>query len=340
MHQLSEVYIMKKNTSKTKETIKKILQKIRLRYLGIKDINRFSKSAAFSLYDDSYEQLTSRIMYNVHAIEKGLSRSHNFRAGFGKKALSTLNDAMVIYTEKGHSKESFPYTQGRSIFLKYIQLHKDMNADTSFLNKFVDQYFLIENQDFQDTGVKEIYLKDKLENINKNFYELAQNRSSVRDFSGEPVDREQILRAIQNATKTPSVCNRQGWSVYLVEDKQKIEKLLEFQRGFRGYPKLPENVLTIAVSNSTFLSPVERNEAFVDGGLFAMSVIYGIEYEGLAAVTLNAMMNSKDEKGIRELLKVDESEQIILFIAIGQFKERAVVPVSDRKKAESFTKII
>lgn len=331
---------MKINTSKSKEIIKKILQKIRLRYLANKDVKRFSKSAALSLYDSSYEQLTSRIIYNVHAIEKGLSRSHNFRSGFGKTALAALNDAMVVYTEKGYSKENFPYVEGRSIFLKYIQCHQSMGADTSFLAEIVDSSFLVEDKRYAGTGVKEIYLSDKLSNKQKNFYELSHGRSSVRDFSGDPVDRESIFRAIQNATKTPSVCNRQGWSVYLVEDKEKIQKLLEFQKGFKGYPKLPDKVLTIAVSNSTFLSPVERNEAFVDGGLFAMSVIYGIEYEGLAAVTLNAMMNSKDEKSIRELLNVDESEQIILFIAVGQFKEKVVVPVSDRKKAESFTKII
>lgn len=331
---------MKINTSKLKETIKKNLQKIRLRYLANKDIKRFSKSAAFSIYDSSYEQLTSRIMYNVHAIEKGLSRSHNFRAGFGKNALKTLNDTLVVYTQKGYSTDSFPYIEGRSIFLRYIELHKKMSADVSFLNNIVDSSFLEENKMYGGTGVKEIFREDKLNNNKKNFYELAQGRSSVRDFSGGAVDREKILSVIQNATKTPSVCNRQGWFVYLVEDKQKIEKLLELQRGFKGYPKLPDKVLTITVSNSTFLSPVERNEAFVDGGLFAMSVIYGLEYEGIAAVTLNAMMNFKDEKGIRELLDVGESEQIILFIAVGQFKDKVIVPISDRKRAENFTKIV
>lgn len=331
---------MKKNTSKMKEIIKKILQKIRLRYLANKDIKRFSKYASLSLYDSSYEQLTSRIMYNVHSIEKGLSRSHEFRSGFGKNALSALNDVMVIYTQKGYNKENLPYVEGRSIFLKYIELHKEMGADISFLNEFVDSSFLEDNKLYNRAGVKEIYLEDKLNNKSKNFYELAHERSSVRDFSGESVDRKIIYRVIQNATKTPSVCNRQGWTVYLVEDKQKIKKLLELQRGFKGYPKLPDKVLTIAVSNSTFLSPVERNEAFIDGGLFAMSVIYGIEYEGLAAVTLNAMMNYKDEKEIRKLLKVDESEQIILFIAVGRFKEKVIVPISDRKDAKSFTKVV
>ena len=327
-------------THRQKEFIKKSLQKFKLRRLVNNDRKRFSKNAAFSLYDDSYEQLSARIMYNVHAIEKGLSRTHEFRAGFGKSALSALNDSLVLYEKKEFSKELFPYIEGRSIFLKYITLHREMGVNTDFMKNIVNSEYLNESLNYVAAGVKEIYLKDKLNNKEKNFYELAQGRSSVRDFSGEKVNKKDIFRAIQNATKTPSVCNRQGWKIYLVEDKKKIEKLLELQKGLIGYPKLPEVVLTIAISNKAFLDSVERNEVFIDGGLFAMSVIYGLEYEGLAAVTLNAMMNPQNEKGIRDLLGVNEAEQIILFIAVGQFKESTIVPISDRKTAESFTKVI
>lgn len=328
------------NTSKTKEFIKKILQKIRLRYLVKKDIIRFSKNASFSIYDASYEQISARIIYNVHSIEKGLSRTHEFRPGFGKKALAALNDSLVVYTERGFSEDEFPYIEGRSIIIKYIEFHRERGESTTFLKQIIDPKFFIKMNEFSSAGVKEISINDKKNNYSKNFYELSQGRSSVRDFSGESIDINAVSRAIQNATKTPSVCNRQGWSVYLLQNKKKIEQLLEYQRGFKGYPKLPECVLTITVSNSTFLSPVERNEAFVDGGLFAMSVIYGLEYEGLAAVTLNAMMNSKDEKNIRNIVNINNSEQVILFIAVGQFKEKTIVPISNRKPIKEILKII
>lgn len=319
------------NTSRFKENSKKLLQKVRLRFLANEDIKRFSRSAPFSIYDASYEQLTSRIMYNVHSIEKGLSRTQNFRTGFGKKALSVLNDSLVIFSEKGYDLNSFPYVQGRSIIIKYIDFHNRIGFDISFLNEFVNSEFLVPNKKFNMTGTKVVYAKDKANNNRKNFYELAQERSSIREFSGESIERGKVLKAISNAFKTPSVCNRQGWKTYLIEDKEKIEELLYFQQGFKGYTQMPEIVVAITVSNSTFLSPVERNEAFVDGGLFSMSIIYGLEYESLAAVPLNAMMNSKNEMSIRKLIEVKEAEQIIMFIAIGAFKGETTVPISDRK---------
>jgi nitroreductase len=186
-------------------------------------------------------------------------------------------------------------------------------------------------------GTKIIRKVDKELNAEKNFYQLAQGRSSVREFSGLPIDVSKVMNALRNAEKTPSVCNRQGWRVYWVEDKELAARVLKHQRGF-GQPQMPEVLLTITVSNNTFLSPVERNEAFVDGGLFAMSVMYGLEHEGLAAVPLNAMMYYKDQKAVRQLLDIDDSEMITMFIAVGEFVEESVVPVSDRKPAESFVR--
>ncbi len=101
---------------------------------------------------------------------------------------------------------------------------------------------------------------------------------------------------------------------------------------------MPEVLLTITVSNNTYLSPVERNQAFVDGGLFSMSVLYGLEHEGLAAVPLNAMMYYSDQKAVRELLDIDDSEMITMFIAVGAFMDESVVPISDRKPADTFVK--
>ena len=195
-------------------------------------------------------------------------------------------------------------------------------------------------EDYQFAGTKILLKSDKLSNDKKNFYDLCQNRSSVREFSGDKIDLEKVLKAIKNATKTPSVCNRQGWRVYLTESKETIEKLLFLQKGFKGYPRLLEVVLAITVSNNTFLSPVERNEAFIDGGLFSMSIIYGLEYEGLAAVALNAMMNSKDEREIRKLISADEADQLIMFVAIGDFKKETIVPVSDRRNINDFLKMV
>jgi nitroreductase len=328
---------MKQNSSVAKQSVKKLLQKIRLRYLAHKDISRFSRTASFSLFDDGYEQVVSRIMYNVHALEKGLARNRDIRLGFGAKALSNLNDALVVYVTKGYDRSAFAYIEGLSVIQRYKELHAKEQFDVAFLDDLVDPEFLNPQGVFGAAGTKTIRKADKVNNAEKGFYELAQGRSSAREFSGEEIDRVKVMNALRNAERTPSVCNRQGWKVYWVEDKELARKVLAHQRGF-GYAQMPEVLLTITVSNNTYLSPVERNQAFVDGGLFAMSVMYGLEYEGLAAVPLNAMMYYRDQKAVRKLLDIDDSEMITMFIAVGEFMDECVVPISDRKSADGFVK--
>ncbi|WP_262848551.1 nitroreductase family protein [Mumia quercus] len=328
---------MKMNSSRPRQFGKKQLQRVRLRYLAHKDISRFSRTASFSVFDDGYEQVVSRIMYNVHALEKGLARNSDVRLGFGRKALSNLNDALVVYRSRGYDTAAFAYVEGLSIIRRYEEYHRKQEFDVPFLSEVIDDELRRTDRPAEAAGTKTVRRSDKENNCDKTFYDLAQGRSSVREFSGRPIDTEKVMNALRNAEKTPSVCNRQGWRAYWTEDKQLAAQVLAHQRGF-GYAEMPEVLLAITVSNNTFLSPVERNEAFVDGGLFAMSVLYGLEHEGLAAVPLNAMMYYRDQLAVRRLLDIDDSEMIIMFIAVGEFPPESVVPISDRKPAETFVR--
>lgn len=325
------------NTSRPRQVVKKHLQRLRLVYLAQKDVSRFARTASLSTFGSTREQVVSRIIYNVHALEKGLARRNDARPGFGRKAMSELNDALVVYTLKGWDPTAFAYQQGLSVIQRYREFHEQQGFEVPFLTDVVDPEFLQGDPGRVGAGTKVVRRVDKQHNSGKSFYELAQGRSSVREFSGRSIDLSKVMNALRNAERTPSVCNRQGWNVYWVEDKELARKVLAHQRGF-GYPQMPEVLLTMTVSNSTFLSPVERNQAFVDGGLFSMSIMYGLEHEGLAAVPLNAMMYYRDQLAVRSLLDIDDSEMIIMFMAVGDFAEESTVPVSDRKSAESFVK--
>lgn len=326
---------MKLNTSRPRQSVKKLLQKVRLRYLAHIDVARFSRTASLSVFDEGLDRIGARIMYNVHALEKGLARNFGARSGFGRKALSDLNDALVMYVRHGYSRDGFVFIEGVSVIGRYRELHDRRGFDASFLEQIIDPTFLAASERPTAAGTKTIRRSDKEGNAQKGFYELAQGRSSVREFSGEDIDHGKVLRALDNAAKTPSVCNRQGWKVYWLTDKDLIAQVLHHQRGF-GYPQMPEVLLVITVLNSAFLSPVERNEAFVDGGLFAMSVMYGLESEGLAAVPLNAMMYAKDQRAVRDLVQIDDAGMIAMFIAVGAFLEESIVPISDRRGVEDF----
>ncbi|WP_346921770.1 nitroreductase family protein [Glutamicibacter creatinolyticus] len=316
-----------------RQSAKKLLQKVRLLYLARQDTARFSRTASLSLFDSDQERLSSRIMYNVHALEKGLARNHEFRGGFGRKALISLNDAMLLYRDKGYDTEGFPYDEGVAVLKAYSQLHLEMDYDVAFLRELINPVLLDTASVRNAGGSKTIHKHDKSANGSKNFRDLALGRSSVREFSGAPIDHNCVRESISIALKTPSVCNRQGWRVYWIDDKLTAGEVLRHQRGF-GYREMPEVLLCVTVSNATFLSPVERNQGFVDGGLFAMSLLYALEYQGLAAVPLNACLYSNAQKEIRKIAGIADPDVIVMFIAIGQFPEECKVPLSARRTFE------
>lgn len=325
------------NTRRSRQALKRVAQAGRLSMYALRDGARFWRYASLSTYDSGYDQLVARIMYNVHALEKGLAHVRAWAPGRGQKAIRNLNDAMTQYRRHGYDETSHAYIEGVSILQRYNENHRQRGHSAPDLEGIVDADVLAPKEPMQYAmaGLKTVHRPDAEVNANKGFYELAQGRVSVREFSGRPIDLQAVVRALANAEKTPSVCNRQGWRVFKTEDKELMRRVLKHQRGF-AYEQMPETLLTVTVSNSSFISPVERNQGFIDGGLYAMSVLYGLESEGLGAVPLNACLYMRDRAAVVRLLDIDPSEEIIMFIAVGDYPSETIVPASDRRPASTF----
>lgn len=330
---------MRMNASRGKQIIKRAAQAGRLAAYAAGDAVRFWRHASLSTYDRDRHQLASRIMYNVHALEKGLAHTRAWAPGRGRKALANLNDAMVQFLAQGHSEASYEFQQGLAILRHYVAKHSAQGADAPDLSAYVDASFLVDlTSPLPVAGVKSVRRPAGHENRAKGFHELAEGRVSVREFSGEPIDPESVSRALRSAEKTPSVCNRQGWRVYQTEDKALMREVLHHQRGF-AYEQMPEVLFAVTVSNGSFISPVERHQAFVDGGLFSMSLLYGLEAEGLAAVPLNACLYIRARRAVMRLLGMDPSDEIVMFIAIGDHPSETIVPRSDRRANVEFVRL-
>lgn len=327
---------MDMNASRSKQIVKRIAQAGRLVAYTVGDAVRFWKHASLSTCDRGRHQLGSRIMYNVHALEKGLAHTSAWAPGRGRKALGNLSDAMVQFLNQGYSEDSYEFQQGLAILRHYAAKHSAQGIDVPDLSAYVDASFLVDlTSVLPVAGVKPITRAVGQDNRTRGFHELAEGRVSVREFSGKKIDAESVARALRSAEKTPSVCNRQGWRVYQTEDKVLMRKVLRHQRGF-AYEQMPEVLVAVTVSYGSFISPVERHQAFVDGGLFSMSLLYGLEAEGLAAVPLNACLYIRARRAIVRLLDMDPADEIVMFIAIGDHPTETIVPRSDRRPSTEF----
>ena len=284
------------------------------------------------------DQLKARLLFFSHSVEKGLSRE-NFRYGFGQKVIPELYGLIQTYHELGYDQEDETYLNAVSVVDEYIKIHEEKHYDLSDrinVAEFKKNYC---RNKFEFGGVKAVNRSASNENQTKDFKELALNRNSVRDYQDTAVDLEKINEAIQIATKSPSVCNRQSTRIRVIRDCSLIKKALDIQGGFKGYP-LPPCLLMITTDTRYFIDVTERNQVYVDGGLFAMSLLYALEYEGLAACALNTMFDPKRESATRKLLGINESENMIMYLTVGNFKDNYRVPKSHRLSVEQIVKYL
>ncbi|EHB6499284.1 nitroreductase family protein, partial [Enterococcus faecalis] len=260
------------------------------------------------------------------------------RLGFGKSVVIKLLEYMEKYDKLGFDKQNSCYLNSISIMRKYIELHEQNYFDLDYIPR---RYNVILNKIKESNtevgGIVEFDLKSRLDRKEVDFKYLALNRYSIRDYDSSDVELGMLNEAIEIALKAPSVCNRQSARVYVINDKKEIKELLNIQGGFNGY-ELPPCLILVTSDIQDFIDISERNQPYIDGGIFAMSLIYALEYQGFATCTLNTMFDSKKMKKTRDLLGIPESENLIVYISVGNFKNKYSVPKSFRYPMSEITR--
>jgi nitroreductase len=158
-----------------------------------------------------------------------------------------------------------------------------------------------------------------------------ESRHSVRQFAEEPVDPALIEQAVRLAQKTPTVCNRQSLRVHAYFDAEERQRVLACQLGNRGFGHQAACVLVVTCDLQTFYSVGERNQAWIDGGLFSMSLVYALHSLGLGSCCLNWSVEIENDRALRRVMDLPGSEIVIMQIAVGHLLDEFDVARSERK---------
>jgi nitroreductase len=149
------------------------------------------------------------------------------------------------------------------------------------------------------------------------FQRLALSRHSVRNFSTDPVPDEAIARAVRIAQRTPSVCNRQAWRVHVYTAPEDKEVVLRTQDGNAGFGHLAARVLLVSSDTRVYVTSGERHQAYVDGGMFAMTLVYALQAEGIVSCCLNLCNYFFQDLAVHRACRIPAWEIPIMMIAIG-----------------------
>ncbi|MFI2707887.1 nitroreductase family protein, partial [Nocardioides sp. CER28] len=157
------------------------------------------------------------------------------------------------------------------------------------------------------------------------------SRHSVRDFDQRPVDRALLEEAVRLAAYAPSVCNRQGYRAYLFDDRADIARILSMHAGSRGFSARVPALFVVTFDIRAFENSLERNQGWIDGGLFSMMLLLSLHGLGLGAVPLNWSRRNGATARLRRVAALPDHDNVVMLIAAGHPAEGYRVARSTRR---------
>lgn len=287
---------------------------------------------------DTSIKLIGKIIREYHVIEKGLTMPQS-RLGFGKELLISLCGACIDYiTKYGTEDEQLKHALG--VIFEYKHFHDiyKYSLDSEIV-KLIEDLNIIGNCLNRSPQI-EITKKEFFSNASSPFLQFSNSRSSVRNFSNENVAQEILLDILELARNTPSACNRQAWRTYIYSNKEQIDKILEIQGGNRGFGHLTNKLIVISGELGLFCGISERNQVFIDGGMYAMNLLYALQYYQIAACILNCSNSIQKDKQLRDFSQIKESEVFIAMVACGIPPDLFMIAASKRYGIDKTNKIL
>lgn len=249
-------------------------------------------------------QLECQITKDYHRIEKGLALPSP-KVPFGRDVERRLRRDLARYLPMDGSDPEV-VELGRTALGELVQ----WNAGEGFA---------------ENATKKAVEVNSLSPDVLASFF---NSRSSVRDFAARDVDPELIRTAVGLARATPSVCNRQAWAVHAFHDPARRVAVLELQNGNAGFRHKIPCVLVVGVDVRLFAGSGERNQRWVDGGMFAMSLVWALHGMGLASCMLNWSVEHAQTAMLRMIAGLPDYEDVITLIAVGH-------PLTDFRVARS-----
>jgi len=281
--------------------------------------------------DDDLQKMQFTILRENHVIEKGMSM-RSPRKGFGQEKITNLINRLCKYYNLYHSVDLnfliYPLSTIKSYILysheNEIQI---FDIENRFLQLLEKTKLEIELKD--ECGIKLIKKEEIYKTLPQNFSDFVNSRHSIRYFSKETPDLLTIKNALEIAQQTPSACNRQGWIAHIFYGS-KNQELLQWQNGAKNFEnEVPFSIL-ITANMKAFLY-YEPFQLYVDGGLYAMSLIYALHSLKLGTIPLSCGFDHKKLAKLKTNFEIPENEVPIIIIGVGCLLDEFNVAISTRK---------
>ncbi|MCF8274257.1 MAG: nitroreductase family protein [Flavobacteriaceae bacterium] len=305
-------------------------------FVSLESLRRYIKYSSVT-NENSESKLLGRIIADYHVIEKGLTMPVP-RLGFGKERILLLIINCIKFIDRyGTSNKQICVAIG--VILEYKKFHelKKFILDNEILTKINE--LSLKSKIQKKTEQLKFSKHDYYKNINSKFDQFSKSRKSIRNYSNQAIPSELINKAIDLAKFAPSSCNRQTIRAHVYECRNRIRQILNIQGGNRGFGHLADKLIILTSDLAYWHGVSEIHGPYVDGGIFAMNLMYTLHFYGVASCPLNCNLSPKKEKKLRKICNIPDSEVFIVMLSLGMVSEQFEVPASIRYSFENIISV-
>ena len=298
------------------------------------DLGRYKEFSSSIVATENQHNLRALITERYHSIEKGLSLPSP-RPGFGVGVIHTLLGHVDEYLIR-FGADDFLETVG-SVLSAYLDFNRSVGVADVEIPEFgriisvLDRVGWIPNS----AGVRDVSRIDIDSAISGVGLDFFLTRHSVRQYAPDPVAADSVEFAARAALKSPAVCNRQFSRVYSYLEPEPIQRILKVQGGANGFADQLTGLAIITTNLRSYWNEGQRNQAWVDGGLFAMSFILGLHAQGIGTVALNWSKSPELDQKMRRTIGISQEEVIVMLVGFGRLRSDYKVASSPRQALAS-----
>lgn len=293
------------------------------------DARRYLRWSAPAAGEPDRVQSAAMLTLNAHRIEKGLALPDP-RPGFGADALRRLATLLDDHTRRfGGGPAVDAALDALAEYRRFTAVH---GLPTALADDALERFGRWRTVAPEPAGgTVAVERGAVLAALPADPEAFFGRRHSLRQFDPRPVDLGTLDRAVRLAQRAPSVCNRQAARVHAFTDPLQRRTVLGFQNGNRGFGDSAGLILAVTVDLRHFTGAGERHQGWIDGGLFAMSLVYAFHAVGLGACMLNWSVTADTDRRMRLAAGIPDWEAVVMLVAVGHLPERFRVALSARK---------
>jgi len=141
--------------------------------------------------------------------------------------------------------------------------------------------------------------------------EILQRRS-VRAFTSQPVEKDQVERILEAGRLAPSAKNRQEWRFVAIQKKETRQKMMEaaFGQDYVGQAPL---VIAVCTTNIDYHMPNGQLSYPIDLSFAACQMVLQAVHEGLGTCCITTF----DEQEVTDLLTIPFSMRVVCVLLVG-----------------------